>query len=156
MTGQNQFVVRRIQKQGFHTRLARYTLGNANQRQIMDSQLLQHITRHVHLALAAIDQQDIRHLALTVLDPRETAHQSLMHCRIVVACGNTFDIEAAVVALDRPLGPKHHTGSDRRLTAGVADVVTLQPRRHVVKLQRLLQGFKSLLDMLTVAQEAGQ
>ncbi|MNY62720.1 hypothetical protein D3C86_1995900 [compost metagenome] len=65
-----------------------------------------------------------------------------MHGRIVVARGNAFDVEAPVVGLQRAFRAEHHAGGDRRLAAGVADVVAFQALRGFIQGQNLGQGFE--------------
>ncbi|MCY1414600.1 hypothetical protein D9M71_300540 [compost metagenome] len=66
-----------------------------------------------------------------------------MHGRIVVAGGNAFDVEAPVVGLQRTFRAEHHTGGDRRLTAGVADIVAFQALRGFIQGQDLGQGLEA-------------
>src|SRR5690606_6082400 len=56
MAWQYQFIVRVVQVQGFHTRLAGNAFGYAQQGQIMDGELLKHLDGHVHLPFTAINQ----------------------------------------------------------------------------------------------------
>ncbi|MNJ11025.1 hypothetical protein D3C77_51920 [compost metagenome] len=145
-----------IEVEGFETGLACDALGHTQQDQVGNRQFLQHLAGHVQLAFTTVHQQYVRQLALTVLDPPEASSQGLVHGGIVVAGRDTFDVEAPVVGLQRPFGPKHHAGRHRRLTTGMADVVTLQTLRGFIQGQHLGQGFEPRCHMQAIGQACTQ
>src|SRR5690606_39519670 len=62
MAWQDQLVVRVVQVQGFHACLAGDARGYAQQGQIMDGELREHLDGHVHPPFTATNHQDVRHL----------------------------------------------------------------------------------------------
>ncbi len=145
-----------IQIEGFQARLAGDALGHAEQDELRHGQLLQYLARHVELALATVDEQDVRQLALALRRLAKTPRQCLMHCRIVVSGGDALDVVAAIVGFQRAFRAEHHTGGDGSLAAGVADVEAFQAHRWLVELQRFGQCVEACRQMLTIGQARAQ
>ena len=79
-----------------------------------------------------------------------------MHGSIVIARGDAFNVEAPVIRLDRTFGAEHHAGCNGRFTAGVTDVIALQPLWDFVEFQYFGQGLKACRNMQTVCQAGNQ
>ncbi|MNO75440.1 hypothetical protein D3C76_664860 [compost metagenome] len=75
-----------------------------------------------------------------------------MHGRIVVAGGHAFDVETAVIGLDRAFRAEHHAAGHGGLAAGVADVVALQALRYFVQAKHLGQGLETGGHVLAIGQ----
>src|SRR5690606_25918749 len=116
----------------------------------------EHVARHAQLALAAVDEKDIRQLALAFLEPPVAALEGLGHGAVVVAGGHPLDIEAPVVGLDGALGAPHHAGRHRRLAAAVADIEALDARRRRGEAEAAAQGLEAVLHGLPGGEPAGQ
>ncbi|MNN20808.1 hypothetical protein D3C81_1341040 [compost metagenome] len=140
---EDELMVHVIEVEGLESGLARHALGDAEQGQVGKGQLLHDIAGHIQLAFAAVHQQHVGQFALAVLDPAITTGQRLVHGGVVVASGNAFDIEAAVIGLDRAFRAEHHATGHGGFAAGVADVVAFQALRHFIQAKHLGQGFEA-------------
>ncbi|MNS77091.1 hypothetical protein D3C72_1106650 [compost metagenome] len=145
-----------VQVQGFETGLARRAFCHAEQDQIRYGQFIEYVTGHGQLAFTAIHQQDIRQLALPVLQFAETSGQCLVHRRVIIAGRNAFDVVPAVVGLDRAFGAEDHAGRHCRLATGMTDVVALQALWRLIQLQHLGQCVEARRNVLTIRQARTQ
>ena len=107
------------------------------------------------LTFAAVDKKNIGQLSLSILKPGVTSQYRLMQGSIVISAGDPFNIEAAIIALERALSVKHHTGSHSSLTHGMTDIEAFDPLRTVIETQCLLQGLETLQSIGLVGQLAG-
>ncbi len=148
--GKRELVSRIVEVKSLQSGFAGHTLGYPEQDQFRYGQLFEYLASHVELPLAAIDQQNVRQLALTLRGLAETPGQRLVHRRIVIARGNTLDVVASIVRLQRPLRPEDHAGRHRRLAAGMADVEAFQAHRRFVEFQRFGQCVEPRGQMLTI------
>ncbi|MNC40062.1 hypothetical protein D3C75_887510 [compost metagenome] len=145
-----------VQVQGFETGLARRTFCHAEQNQVRHGQLIEHVTGHGQLTFTAVHQQDIRQLALPVLQFAEASGQRLMHRRVIIAGRNALNVVPAVIGLDRTFGTEDYAGRHRRLAAGVTDVVALKALWRFIQLQHLGQCIEARRNVLTIRQARTQ
>ena len=77
--------------------LACLALGHTNDLHALNTQGAEHIERLAHLAQTAVDEENIRQHAFAGLNALVATLQRLMHGRVIVAAGDTTDIEAPVL-----------------------------------------------------------
>src|SRR5262249_10298925 len=108
------------------SRIAVRPLGDADHRNVIEAELGQHAARRLELALAAVDQPQVRPAPLVALGfllelAAEAAANDLAHHGEVTARrALALDVELAVAVLDEAVGARHHHGADRRVALDVA------------------------------------
>src|SRR3569623_1636619 len=132
------------QEQRLQSWAPRLAFRNAHDQHALDLQFLQHRHGLRHLALATVDQQDVRQNTLALLDARVTPRQGLAHGGVIVAGRDPGDIETTIVGLDHAFGVEHHAGGHRRLAHAVADIEALDAFRPLIEAERLLQRLEAL------------
>ena len=145
----------------FHTHNARH----------IETQFRKDFTRHADLAFAAIDQHQIGQarllasqlcatcLALCIGHGFVATREDLAHGGIVVAAGDAFDIEAAVIAALHLVMMKDDAGRLGVLSTGVRDVKALNAQLIQVidrQVQRLGQCARARLLRAFLGQQARQ
>ena len=109
----------------FQARLARRSLGDAEQRDILQVQLLKYLGGTVHLSGTAVDDDHVGQHALALGKSRVAAPNRLLDGALVVARGHALDIEAPVVGLRRPVGVEYDARRHGGFAARMADVEAL-------------------------------
>ena len=142
-----------------------------DQRQIKP-QLLKHLARHGHLALAAVYQHQIGQAAGTCWhftgflglgqgfgQFAVAAKQHLAHGRVIVAGSDAFNAVTAVLGVLHFVVVKHHARSLGGFAGGVGNVKTLHPQRFQIvqrQIQRLHQGAGARLLRALFRKQAGE
>src|SRR5690606_17292918 len=94
----------------------RRALGNADQHDAVDIELVQYRARLGNLSGAAIDQQDVRQhsgwLSLGSDRALEAPAERLVHRRVVVTRLDPGDVETAVLPTHRAFGIEYHARGD--------------------------------------------
>ena len=113
-------------------------LGDPDHRHIVNAHVLHHLADRRQLALAAVDQNQVRPFAalavgIVLLQPGEAPFQDLAHHREIVAgLGlRPLDVELAIVALAEALGPGDDHRAGRVGTHDVAVVINFDPFRNI-------------------------
>ncbi len=83
------------------------------------------LTRHLDLAFAAVDQDDVRHHAFAVGDLLVAAREHLAHGGVVIAGRDVVDVVAAVFTVLHRMVMEHHARGLRGFTLRMADVEAL-------------------------------
>ena len=91
------------------------------------------------LALAAVDEQHVRHWDFALPNSRIPAPQCFGHRCVVIAGRLRFQVETSVVALQRPCRVEYNAGSNGGLARCVTDVEALEPLNWFVKLKRFFE-----------------
>src|SRR5580693_5317807 len=87
-----------------------YAFGDPDQRDSVDAELLENFGCFGQLALAAVDEQYIRLRDLAVAHALVASRQRLIHRRVIIAGLDAADVEAPVIALQRPFDPEYDAG----------------------------------------------
>src|SRR5688500_9488292 len=112
------------QEQALLTRSAVCAFRNAGDPESFDLELLEYSHRFVQLRGAAIDQQQIRHWDLALLDSSVASSERLSHRAVIIARCDVIDIEATIVGLERAFGSEYDARSDGPFAHRVTDVET--------------------------------
>src|SRR3989344_3108642 len=127
------------QEKLFLARLALAPLGHAHERHTFDLQFFQYAPYHTDLALAAVDQQQVRQFTFALLQAPVAALDCLAQGGVIVAGLDAFDVETPVIRFYRPFQIEHDARRHRRLALRMADIETLDARGHGIERQRLAQ-----------------
>src|SRR5450631_3976777 len=122
-------------------------LRDADQRDTADTELSKRLVGFGQLPFAAVDQQYIGSREFAVAHASVAPRQRLVHRGIVIARLDIRDIEAPVIALQRPLHAEHHAGSHRIGASGVTDVETFDAPRRLREAERPGQFLEARLDV---------
>ena len=87
----------------------------------------------------AIDQQYVRLDDLAIAHSLVTSRQCLVHGGVIISGLDTADVEAPVVALERPFDTKHNAGRHRVGAACMADVKAFQSIGGFLQIECLAQ-----------------
>ena len=103
-------------------------LDHAENGNVGQAQPAQGFARCAGMHFAAVNQQQIGALfefLIAVQIAAEAPRQHLAHGRIVIRCGQCFDLEAAIVALERLAVCKDHHGGHHIIAAGMGNIIGL-------------------------------
>ena len=138
-------------------------LGQSRQGQVVQAELVEDLLGGADLALAAVDDHEIRHRPaegllgafVAVLRPPEAAPEDLLVGGEVVGSLDGPDLEPAIFARPRPALLEHHHAPDRVRALDVRDVVALDPERRPGEPQRLGQLLEGAQGLALVGHPAG-
>ena len=138
-------------------------LGQAGQRQVVQAELVEDLLGGTDLALAAVDDDEVRHRPATlllaplvaVLGQAEPAAEDLLVAREVVRALDGLDLEPAVLAGPRLAVLEHDHAADRLAALEVADVVALDAQRRAGQAQGGGQFLERRQRLALVGQPAG-
>ena len=121
-------------------------LGQADDRQLLgQAQFRQRLVRKIQLALAAVDDNQLRQIVRILSQhPAVAPVDDLLHRSVVVRPDDGLDLEPAVIFLGRLPVAEHHAGSDRIGTLDVGVVEALHMPGEFLHPDGLLQVFHHL------------
>src|SRR6185437_2188160 len=128
--------------------LAVRALRYAHERDVVESQRLEHCVHLTDLAEATIDEKQIRSGNLSVAHTGIASLQRLTQRPVIVAGCDSGDVEATVFLLHGPLGTEYDTGGDGALASGVADVEAFDPGRRLGQIEYLGERGEHFLHAL--------
>src|ERR1051325_1790665 len=129
----------RLDDELLHPGLALRALGDPDHAYLVQAEVGEHAARDADLTLAAVDEDEIGHLAGFGGDALVAALEHLAHRAVVVPGRDAANVEAPVLRLLHLLAVVDHARSHRRLTHRVADVEALDAARALGKRERLAQ-----------------
>ena len=137
-------------------------LGQAGQRQVVQAQFVEDLLGRAHLALAAVDDDQVRHRPATllvrpllpVLGEAEPAAQHFLVAGEVVRALDRPDLEPAVLAGARLAVLEDDHAADRLAALEVADVVALDAEWRAGQPERGRQLFERRQGLALVGQPA--
>ena len=110
-------------------------LGNSDDNETLHAERIERRERRLELPGTAVDQKQIGHGRFAAQDACEATLDRLAKSAVIVAGCELAQVEAAVVALDRPLDAEYDAGRHGELAHRVADVEAFDPCRRAPKLQ---------------------
>ena len=119
-------------------------LGDTDDNEILHAERIERRERRLELPGTAVDQQQIGHGRFAAQDAREATLDRLAKAAVIVAGRELAQVEAAIVALDRPLDAEHDAGRHGELAHRVTDVEAFDACRRAPKLQLAGERFELL------------
>jgi hypothetical protein len=129
-------------------------LGEPDGRNVVESEVLQHLERDVELAASTVDQDEVRQHAPLLERLRESPREHLAHRGEVVGAGHRADLESLVVVLlEAAVLPDDHR-ADLLGSLDVGDVVALDAIGQPRQAERALELLEDELLSVVAREQA--